>query len=116
MNLDDAIGAHSQWKIKLRMAISKHETLDAATIGKDNCCELGKWLYGEGRGLYSAKPQFAILMEKHKAFHSEASKVATAINAKKYEDADKMISGSSPFGAASSEVATSISNLKKAIT
>lgn len=114
MNLDDAISAHAQWKTKFRMAITKHETMDAATIGKDNCCELGKWLYGEGRSLHSSKPQFTALLAKHKAFHGEAGKVATVINAKKFEEAEKMISGASPFGVASNEVGMAISSLKRA--
>jgi methyl-accepting chemotaxis protein len=116
MNLDDAISAHAQWKTKLRVAIARHEVLDAATIGKDNCCELGKWLYGEGRGLYSAKPEFTNLIAKHKGFHAEAGRVAVTINAKKFDDADKMIGSTSSFGAASNEVGVAINALKRAIT
>jgi hypothetical protein len=46
MNLDNAIATHARWKLKFRGAISAQETLDAATIGKDDCCEIGKWLHG----------------------------------------------------------------------
>jgi methyl-accepting chemotaxis protein len=116
MNLDDAISAHAQWKTKLRVAITKRDTLDAATIGKDNCCELGKWLYGEGRSLYSSKPEFTTLVAKHKGFHTEAGRVAAAINSKKFEDAEKMIGGASPFGSASTEVGMAINGLKKALS
>jgi MSHA pilin protein MshA len=41
VNLDDAIAAHAQMKTKSQLASTKHETLDAAAISKDNCCELG---------------------------------------------------------------------------
>jgi hypothetical protein len=41
MNLDTAISAHAAWKTKFRTAITAKEPMDAATIGKDNCCELG---------------------------------------------------------------------------
>jgi methyl-accepting chemotaxis protein len=115
MNLDNAITAHAQWKTKFRTAITSKETMDAATIGKDNCCELGKWLYGEGRGVYGSKPEFTMLIEKHKAFHSEAGKVATTINAKKFDVALKMIEGTSPFGTASNTVVMAVNGLKKAI-
>jgi methyl-accepting chemotaxis protein len=115
MNLDSAISAHAQWKTKFRAAITAKETMDAATIGKDNCCELGKWLYGEGRGVYGSKPEFTSLIEKHKAFHAEAGKVASTINAKKFDAAQKMIEGSSPFGAASNTVVLAVNSLKKAI-
>ena len=41
IDLDAAVGAHAQWKIKLRAAIDRKDQLDAVTIGKDNCCDLG---------------------------------------------------------------------------
>lgn len=48
MNLDESIQKHAEWKLKFRSAISRKEQMDAETIGKDNCCQLGVWLYGEG--------------------------------------------------------------------
>ena len=115
MDLDAAVGAHAQWKTKFRAAIDRKEQLDAASIGKDNCCELGKWIYGEGKQTMSTKPEFTALLEKHKVFHVEAGKVATTINSGKYSDASAMISGSSPFGAASSAVGLAIGGLKKVV-
>jgi hypothetical protein len=115
IDLDAAIGAHTQWKIKLRTAINRKEQLDAATISKDNCCELGKWIYGEGRQSLGTKPEFTAMLEKHKVFHGEAGKVATAINAGKYTDASTMISGDSPFGTASSSVVIAIGVLKSLV-
>lgn len=49
MDLNNAIAKHSEWKTKLRSAITRKETLDASTISKDNCCDLGKWLHGEAK-------------------------------------------------------------------
>ena len=49
MNFDEAINKHAAWRMKFRTAMKMKESLDAATIGKDNCCELGKWLYGPGK-------------------------------------------------------------------
>jgi len=37
MNLDRAIEKHTQWKIKIRSAISNQETLDVSLISKDYC-------------------------------------------------------------------------------
>jgi methyl-accepting chemotaxis protein len=116
MNLDTAISAHAAWKTKFRTAITAKEPMDAATIEKDNCCELGKWLHGSGHGAYSSKPDFTSLIQKHKAFHVEAGKVASLINAKKYEEAEKAIAGATPFGAASNETTIAINRLKKAIS
>ncbi len=47
MDLDQAVAKHAEWKVKFRKAISAKEQLDTASIAKDNCCELGKWLHGE---------------------------------------------------------------------
>ena len=58
--------------------------MDAETIGKDNCCQLGVWLYGEGKLKYSAKPEFGAIIQKHKAFHAEAGKIARLINSNQY--------------------------------
>ena len=113
MNLDAAIAAHAQWKTKFRMAITKQETMDAVAIGKDNCCDLGKWLHGEGKLQLGSKPEFLSLLEKHKAFHVEAGKVANAINTKKYTEAERMIDSGSSFSAASSAVGVAVNSVKK---
>ncbi|HNV59082.1 MAG TPA: CZB domain-containing protein [Rhodoferax sp.] len=113
MDLDSAIGAHAQWKIKLRAGIDRKEQMDALTIGKDNCCELGKWMYGEGRQTLGSKPEFVTLIERHKLFHTEAGKVAQAINTAKYEQAAKMIESGSAFASASTAVGVAIGALKK---
>ena len=52
MDLNEAIQAHSEWKMKLRSAIQSRTQLDAATIARDDCCALGKWLHGESRAQY----------------------------------------------------------------
>ena len=116
MNLDNAITAHAQWKMKFRGAIAAKQAMDASTIAKDNCCEVGKWLHGEGRTAWGSKPEFVTLIERHKVFHVEAGKVATAINSKHYDLATKMIDSSTPFAAASSAVGVAILGLKKAIS
>ena len=48
MDLNQAIEKHAEWKVKFRSAIVKKESMDAGTISKDNCCELGKWLHRIG--------------------------------------------------------------------
>ena len=113
MNLDNAVAAHAQWKTRFRAAISSKEALDAATIGKDNCCELGKWLHGEGKLQLGTKPEFMALIERHKGFHAEAGKVASLINGKKYAEAEAAIGGSTPFGLASTETSVAIARVKK---
>lgn len=113
MNLDSAIQKHMEWKVKFRTAISKQEQMDAVTIGKDNCCDLGKWLHGEGKTQCSSLASYATVLNKHAMFHVEAGKVASAINAKKYTEAEAMLGGSSPFSAVSGEVGVALMRLKK---
>jgi methyl-accepting chemotaxis protein len=113
MDLDQAIQAHSAWKIKFRTAITKQETMDAATISKDNCCDLGKWLHGEGKLDFGALSSHTDCVRKHAAFHIEAGKVATAINARQFIAAQNMIgSTDTPYAKASLAVSSSILKLK----
>ena len=113
MNLDNAISVHTKWKSKFRNAIAKQETIDTATINNDNCCELGNWLYGEGKTQFGKLNSHADCVTNHKIFHVEACKVATLINAKKYTEAEKMIDYGTHFAATSHLTAVSIIKLKK---
>jgi hypothetical protein len=58
----DAIPAHMQWKAKLRNAALQGESLDAETVGCDDRCPLGQWLYGEGRSRWGTRPRFSELV------------------------------------------------------
>jgi len=113
MDLDHAIQAHAEWKLKLRGAISKQESVDAATISVDNRCPLGQWLHGEAQQKLGGMKSHAECMQKHAAFHREAGKVAMVINTRKYADADLMLDSDTPFALASSAVTLAIMHLKK---
>lgn len=113
MDLNQAIDRHAQWKVKFRVAISGHETMDAETITKDNCCELGKWLHGEAKSKYGHLASHSECVARHAAFHIEAGKVAKAINAKKFAEAEAMIDIKTPYSDASRDVAGAILKLKR---
>ncbi|MDD5753238.1 MAG: CZB domain-containing protein, partial [Methylococcales bacterium] len=114
IDLDGALKKHLDWKIKLRTAISNRETLDVATISKDNCCDFGKWLHHE-----DTHPQISHLssyrecVEHHALFHVECGKIAEVINEKKYDQAEKLLGSVSGFSNASSAVGAAIMRLKK---
>ncbi len=112
MNLDSALQGHIDWKIKFHNAISKQRNMDAEAMSKDNCCELGKWLHEEGKTKYSSLPTYTAALTKHAEFHVEAGKIACAINAKKYAEAEAMLDFGSPFATASKEVGIAIMHLK----
>ena len=115
INLDNAIKAHADWRSRLRTAAGKREQLDADTIGRDDCCELGKWLHGEGGKRYGAHVSFPALVDAHKAFHVEAGKVARSVNQGDAGKAEAMLEGGTPFASTSSEVGRLIVQLKKEI-
>jgi hypothetical protein len=111
MDLGAAIDAHSQWRVKLKAAISRGETLDASTITQDTRCELGRWLNGEGRSRFGAKPEFQKLVASHRAFHAAAGRVASAVNAGKTADAESLLNG--PFQAQSQDTVAAIQACRK---
>lgn len=113
MDLDNAVAKHSEWKTKFRVAIAKQETMDAATISKDNCCDLGKWLHSEGKSQFGHLTSHVECVQKHAVFHKEAGKVAAEINAKKFAQAEAMIVSGTPYAKISMEVGVAISRLKK---
>ncbi|MBK7365120.1 MAG: CZB domain-containing protein [Nitrosomonas sp.] len=113
MDLNQAIEKHAEWKIRFRTAITKHESMDVGTISKDNCCELGKWLHGIGKAKFSNLPSFMLCISNHAKFHVEAGKIAQTINAKKYTEAEAMLSTGTSYSLASSGVGVAIIQLKK---
>lgn len=115
MDLNTASQAHAEWKVKLRMAIAKKETLDANTISADNCCPLGKWLHGEAKSAYSTLPAYRDCVTRHANFHREAGAVARLINAGDYAKAASQLDAGTPYAAASAAVGTAILGLKKAL-
>jgi hypothetical protein len=116
INLDSAIKAHAEWRAVLRSAANKSEHIDAQTIGRDDCCELGKWLHGAGNSKFGGKPTFVALTSRHREFHIEAGKVARAINQGAGSQAEKMLISGTPFARASGEVGRLIIQIKKEIS
>ncbi len=113
MDLDHAIQKHAEWKMNFRKAITQQETMDTATIGKDDCCELGKWLHGEAKIKYGKLASHGNCMNKHASFHTEAKKVAVTINKKMYANAEAMLGLGTQYTNASTAVAIAITQLKK---
>ena len=116
INLTNAIKAHADWRSKLRQAAQKGTQMDVATIGRDDCCELGKWLHGPGQSKCGSKPSFVSLISAHQGFHKEAAKVAQTINQGSSEAAEKMLGSDTGFSKASSEVTRLIVQLRNECT
>lgn len=115
MDLDQAIEIHVGWKVKFRMAIFQKEPLDSDCIGREDCCELGKWLHGEAKARFDKLETYVACMARHKAFHEEAGRIACAINAAQYDEATELMKSSGPFARASSAVGLAISDLRNEV-
>ncbi len=112
MNFDDAIAAHIKWKVRLTQFIdgTSTEKLQSATVCKDNLCDLGKWIYGDGVK-YKPLPHYQDLVKKHANFHMCAAEVVKKVETNDKPGAKSALGG--PFAAASKETVTAIMELKK---
>lgn len=73
MDFDAAIQAHFNWKKRLALALQGDgDKLDAETVSRDDLCELGHWLYGEGKALMAGEIEYEELIMTHAEFHREA--------------------------------------------
>lgn len=113
MHLGNAIAAHNEWKDKFRAAIAKQDTIDMATVSADNCCALGKWLYGEGKRLFGKLPSHTHCVAIHRMFHREAGKIAEAINSQHFLEAESMLGTDTHFAKTSNALTAAILRLKK---
>jgi hypothetical protein len=113
MDLSTAAETHAQWKVKLRAAIAKREQMDITTLSRDDCCELGQWLHGEGRARFGRLVSHADCVNKHVVFHAEVAQVAKAVNAARYQAAETMLGAGTPYARASTAMAVAFMNLRK---
>jgi len=115
MNFDDAITAHSQWRIRLQGAIAgtNQDTLDPKVVGADDQCLLGKWIHGEAKQ-YAASPDYQALVQEHRNFHQSAAKVLGLISAGKKEEAKANV-GTGEFFDASIKTINAIRRLRKTV-
>lgn len=75
--INDAIGAHGAWKMRLRTAISTGQSeISARAAGCDNACKFGKWLYGaEISPATKAGMPYQVVKRLHAEFHHAAGSV-----------------------------------------
>jgi len=113
LDVDGAIDAHRQWKVKLRDAIENQAPVDTDTLRRDDCCALGKWIYGEGRQRFGSQPRFAELIERHKHFHQVAAGVGELVNRREWRQAEEAIAPGTPFSQATRAVVQVLSAVKR---
>lgn len=81
MDFESAVTAHTNWMLRLfgYCKGTSNERLDPQTIQKDNVCDLGKWLHGDGRK-FADDPEFPQLLKEHAAFHKSAASVVVLVD------------------------------------
>lgn len=113
MNFDDAVTAHTKWKIRLRAVIDgQGEKLDSAVVAKDDQCDLGRWIHGAG-ATNKHHDSYRKLKDAHARFHQCASKVVTLANQGKKTEAETLMGATGEFAKLSSETITAIRVMKR---
>jgi hypothetical protein len=115
MDLSNAILAHQQWKSRLNQFLggALQEKLDPLTVGKDDQCELGQWIHGEGRRQFLSVPEFQELQERHARFHKKAGEIVRMANQGNVKGAREVFDREFPED--SKEIAVSIQRMKRLV-
>lgn len=115
MNFDEAIKAHSSWKLKLSSYLRQPDgTLREADVASDNACQLGKWLYGDGRK-YASLPEYRALCQQHARFHRAAASVVKLAHTGASTSEATALGSDSEYGVASKSVVSAIMALKSKV-
>jgi hypothetical protein len=116
MNLDEAIAAHSAWKQKLAVYVAKPDkSIDVATLGKDNQCDLGKWIASEAAH-YASEPVFQELCNVHANFHHAAAAIVRRADAGEKVSVDVSLGAKSTYADLSRKVVQAILRMKQLVS
>jgi hypothetical protein len=114
MNFDEALTAHTNWKMKLSSYLQKPDgTLHPHEIEPDNKCDLGKWIAGEGMK-FSTHPTFQSLKTEHARFHKAAAAVVRRADSGTDTAEEVALGANSEFGHASRGVVQAIMSMRQA--
>ena len=112
VDFDAAIGVHADWKDKLRNYLRKPDgSIDAATLGKDDACALGKWIHQQ-RGDCAGHPLFKQLKQAHAEFHRCAADIAKRAHSGEKLAAEAVLGTSSPYVRSSGAVVQLLTTMK----
>jgi Chemoreceptor zinc-binding domain len=112
VNFDDAIKAHSSWKMKLSSYITKPDhSLHASDVSSDGKCDLGKWLQGEGQK-HSSLPEYVRLKTDHARFHKAAADIIAKADAGQSMTEEVALGSRSEYAAASTAVINALMAMK----
>ena len=93
--INNAIGAHGSWKIKLRTAVNKGKSEHSvADVRCDDKCAFGKWLHGTDiDGPTSASAPYKVIKRLHAEFHLCAADVLQMATTGNIPGASQLLEG-----------------------
>lgn len=93
--LNDAIGAHGAWKLKLRVAMSTGTSeIDPDKACKDDRCPFGRWIHGDeiDEATKDGKP-YQVVRRLHAEFHQTAADVLRHAISARRDEAERIFTG-----------------------
>jgi methyl-accepting chemotaxis protein len=115
MSFNDALAHQIIWKRRLEKWISGeliNEPLESSTVRKDDACELGQWIYGEG-SRYNVLPAYENLVKKHANFHVWAADLVKKVEDGDHQGAQAVMQAG--FDARSREIFNALNELRQAV-
>lgn len=112
LNIDVAMMAHDNWKLRLEACVdgTSKEDLRPDVVCCDERCDLGKWIHGDGEAHLGQYMTFQDLKATHKMFHYTASNVLTLSQAGRRDEAHDLLHGE--FSKLSTTVKRRLEDLK----
>ena len=111
MPYHDAMSNHIIWKRRLQKAVDGpyDERFAVAVVARDDVCELGKWIYGDGLK-YSSSTAYQKVVRAHAAFHLYAADVLLKLGEGDKAAAKEVLDD--PLEAKSREIISAIVDLR----
>lgn len=115
IDIDIAIAAHENWKVRLQNYLDGKSTedLNVEVVCRDDKCDLGKWLHGPGGQRLGKYPAFSVLVARHKYFHVQASTIVALGQGGDKETAYRALNSS--YIHASNQVVILLKSLKRGL-
>lgn len=111
--INNAIGAHAEWKQRLRQAIDTGKSeWSVEKVNPDNLCVFGKWLYSLPESDRQGENWKAV-RELHAAFHKEAAQVLDLALRGIKDDAKKRMAFESAYAKISAKLTWEMMEWKK---
>lgn len=107
MDFDSAIEAHVKWKMMLRAYLGGSGSFDTSEVERDDRCELGVWIHGEGCA-FQEMGEYSDLRAKHVELHKLTAQIIRLVDEGKAEEAEAQIDGSGRYSQLSTEIVTAI--------